>query len=93
MTRRLYSDEPQDARAYQEVYDRTYTRIASVYDVAVKVLPIWKTWLRSALPHIRGRRVLEVSVGSGCRLPKYTRSFPWRDLAAATSPNPRSTSV
>jgi hypothetical protein len=48
MTKRLYSDEPQDAQAYQEVYDRTYTRIAGLYNIAVKILPTWKTWLK---PH------------------------------------------
>ncbi len=75
MTRRLYSDEPRDARAYQESFDRTYTRIAGVYDTAVKVLPIWKTWLKRALPHIQGRRVLEVSFGTGYLMTHYAGQF------------------
>ncbi len=75
MTRRLYSDEPRDARAYQKSFDRTYTRIAGVYDTAVKVLPIWKTWLKRALPHIQGRRVLEVSFGTGYLMTHYAGQF------------------
>jgi ubiquinone/menaquinone biosynthesis C-methylase UbiE len=46
-----------------------------VYDIAVKVLPIWKTWLRRALPHIRGRRVLEVSFGTGYLMTHYAGLF------------------
>ncbi len=75
MTRRLYSDEPRDPRTYQEDFDRTYTRIARVYDIAVKALPIWKTWLKRALPHIRGRRVLEVSFGTGYLMTHYAGRF------------------
>ena len=75
MTGRLYSDEPRDHRAHREGFDRTYTRIAGVYDTAVKVLPVWKTWLMRALPHIRGRRVLEVSFGTGYLMTKYAGLF------------------
>ena len=75
MTRRSYSDEPQDAQAFQEGFDRTYTRIAGLYDIAVKFLPIWKTWLKRALPHIRGRRVLEVSFGTGYLMTHYAGQF------------------
>lgn len=75
MTRRSYSDEPQDAQAFQEGFDQTYTRIAGLYDIAVKFLPIWKTWLKRALPHIRGRRVLEVSFGTGYLMMHYAGQF------------------
>ena len=75
MTRRLYSDEPGDAGAYREDFDRTYTRIARVYDIAVKALPIWKTWLERAVSHIKGRRVLEVSFGTGYLMTRYAGRF------------------
>ncbi|MCP3961015.1 MAG: class I SAM-dependent methyltransferase [bacterium] len=75
MRRRLYSDEPRDARTYQVGFDQTYTRIAKIYDIAVKVLPIWKTWLKRVLPHIRGRRVLEVSFGTGYLMTHYADRF------------------
>lgn len=41
------------------------------YDIAVKALPVWKRWLRPALPHIAGPRVLEVSFGTGCLMTRY----------------------
>jgi len=75
VTRRLYSDEPRNAKAHEERFDRTYTRIAEVYDIAVKALPVWKTLLKRALPHIRGRRVLEVSFGTGYLMTQYAGEF------------------
>ena len=71
MTRRLYCDEPRDTKAFQQTFDRTYTRIAGVYDVAVRALPIWKTWLEHAVPQIKGSRVLEVSFGTGYLMTRY----------------------
>lgn len=35
------------------------------YDIGVKLLPVWKTWLKRAIPHIQGPRVLKVSFGTG----------------------------
>ena len=43
--------------------------------MAVKALPIWKAWLKRALPHIRGRRVLEVSFGTGYLMTHYAGRF------------------
>ena len=75
MKRSLYSDEPRNAQAFQDRFDRTYTRIARLYDTAVKVLPFWKQWLKCALPHIRGRRVLEVSFGTGYLMTHYANEL------------------
>ena len=75
MKRPLYSDEPRDARAFQEGSDRVYTRIARAYDIGIRVLPIWKTWLNQVLPHITGRRVLEVSFGTGYLMTGYAGQF------------------
>jgi ubiquinone/menaquinone biosynthesis C-methylase UbiE len=65
MSKPLYSAEPVDAKVFQDHFDRIYTRTAQIYDIAVKLLPFWKAWLRQAVPHIRGSRVLEVSFGTG----------------------------
>jgi hypothetical protein len=62
---RRYSEEPQDRRAYTEAFDHFHTSFAPVYDALVKLLPVWKTWLRHALPHFAGPRVLAVSFGTG----------------------------
>jgi len=59
------SNEPENAERFTREWDRAYTAWAQPYDLAVRLLPIWKTWLRRALPHIVGPRVLEVSFGTG----------------------------
>ncbi len=66
-----YSDEPKDPREFTRSFDSGYTRVARLYDIAVKVLPVWKGWLRHALPHIHGSRVLEVSFGTGYLLTQF----------------------
>lgn len=72
---RSYSEEPDDAGAFTQSHDRAYTRFAALYDLAVKALPVWKAWLRRALPHIRGPRVLETSFGTGYLLTQYAGRF------------------
>lgn len=64
-TMRRHSEEPGDASAFTRGFDRFYTRFAVAYDLLVKALPLWKTWLRQALPHLAGPKVLEVSFGTG----------------------------
>ena len=73
--RPAYSTEPDDKARFTRDFDRTYTLIAGVYDLAVKALPVWKSWLRQAIPHIRGPRVLEVSFGTGYLLTQYAAGF------------------
>ena len=55
--------------------DEFYTRTARFYDLGVKLLPVWKTWLKQALPYIQGQRVLEVSFGTGYLLMQYANKF------------------
>ncbi len=66
-----YSKEPSDASAFSASFDRRYSRFATAYDLAIKALPIWRNWLRQAIPHIEGPRVLEVSFGTGWLLTQY----------------------
>lgn len=75
MVKPLYSKEPADTKAFQETFDKFYTKTARLYDLGVKILPTWKTWLMRALPHIQGRRVLEVSFGTGYLLMQYASKF------------------
>jgi ubiquinone/menaquinone biosynthesis C-methylase UbiE len=72
---RRYSEEPGDPQAYTDAFDRWYSRLARPYDVAVKLLPVWRRWLRQALPLIQGPRVLEVSFGTGWLLTQYAGRF------------------
>ena len=71
MTSPRYSAEPRDKRRFTESFDRAYSRFARLYDLAVRLLPIWRRWLCHALPHIYGPRVLEVSFGTGWLLTRY----------------------
>jgi ubiquinone/menaquinone biosynthesis C-methylase UbiE len=75
MRRPPYSREPDDSKAFQETSDTFYTRTARIYDLGVKILPVWRTWLKHALPYIQGQRVLEVSFGTGYLLMQYADRF------------------
>lgn len=70
-----YSVEPPDPRAYTESLDQQFSRFARAYDLAVKILPGWRRWLRHAIPVIEGPRVLEVSFGTGWLLTQYAGRF------------------
>ena len=66
-----YSREPADKYAFTQRLDRVYGVFSRSYDIGVKLLPVWKTWLKRAIPHIQGPRVLEVSFGTGFLLTRY----------------------
>lgn len=69
------TNEPENAERFTQEWDRAYTAIARPYDLAVRFLPIWKNWLRRALPHIVGPKVLEVSFGTGYLISQYAELF------------------
>ncbi len=71
----IYLSEPEDAYEYTNRLDHAYTKYAKTYDVAVKLFPVWKTWLKKVLPHIEGKRVLEVSFGTGYLLLQYASQY------------------
>jgi ubiquinone/menaquinone biosynthesis C-methylase UbiE len=71
----LYSAEPDDKEEFTQRFDRSYSRFAGIYDVAVRRLPVWKTWLKQALPHIEGARVLEASFGTGYLMLQYAGRY------------------
>ena len=69
------STEPTNPAEFTREWDRAYTAWARPYDWAVRLLPVWKTWLQRALPHIEGPRVLEISFGTGYLLSQYAGDF------------------
>lgn len=75
MFSRKYSTEPTENDPFTKRIDGAYTAFAGLYDVAVKRLPVWKTWINHALPHIQGERVLELSFGTGYLLTQYASRF------------------
>lgn len=69
------SNEPENPEQFTREWDRAYTAFAGPYDLAVRLLPIWKTWIRRALPEIVGPRVLEVSFGTGYLISQCAGKF------------------
>lgn len=67
----MYSTEPTHTKQYSQQFDQVYGRLAKVYDVAVKLFPLWGKWISQAIPHIIGPRVLEISFGTGYLLSQY----------------------
>ena len=57
-----YVDEPEDGERFTQEFDQFYTAFAPFYDLTIKVLPFWRRWLDAVLPHLRGPRVLEISL-------------------------------
>ena len=70
-----YSPEPENQKEFIAEFDSFYTRFAGMYDFLVRYLPVWRTWLKRALPHIQGPRVLEVSFGTGYLVSQYADRF------------------
>ena len=71
----IYSKEVEAPVEYTNDLNKKYTKYARAYDVAVQILPFWKTWLKKVIPHIEGKRALEVSFGTGYLLCLYASSI------------------
>jgi ubiquinone/menaquinone biosynthesis C-methylase UbiE len=75
MRKHEYSVEPENKKEYTKRYDQAYSRIANIYDWAVKALPVWRNWISAAIPHILGPNVLEVSFGTGYLISQFAHKF------------------
>jgi ubiquinone/menaquinone biosynthesis C-methylase UbiE len=71
----VYSKDPEDSIEYTKRLNKEYSKYAKLYDVAVKLFPIWKTWIKAAVPYIEGNRVLEASFGTGYLLLQYANNY------------------
>jgi ubiquinone/menaquinone biosynthesis C-methylase UbiE len=71
----VYSKEPVNSLEYTNKLDKEYSKYAKVYDAAVKLLPVWKTWIKTVIPYIEGKRVLEASFGTGYLLMHYANNY------------------
>jgi ubiquinone/menaquinone biosynthesis C-methylase UbiE len=70
-----FSVDPEDGYLHTERYDQFYTQFATLYDWLVKTLPVWRNWIGSAIPRIKGSRILEISFGTGYLLTQYAGQF------------------
>lgn len=68
-----YSEMPQDGDLYTTTMDKKYAALAKYYDLVMT--PLWKIWLKKALPFIEGSKVLEVSFGTGFLMTQYAEHF------------------
>lgn len=71
----MYTIEPQNKKEYTQKYDLAYSNFAKAYDRIVKAIPIWRNWISTAIPHIIGPDVLEVSFGTGYLISQYASQF------------------
>lgn len=71
----VYSKEPENSIEYTRKLDKEYSKYAKAYDTAVKLLPVWKTWIKTVIPYIEGNRVLEASFGTGFLLMQYANKY------------------
>jgi ubiquinone/menaquinone biosynthesis C-methylase UbiE len=75
MNHPVHSESPEDHEKYTQEMDKFYSAFAWIYDLGVKVFPVWKNWIKQVIPHIGGPRVLEVSFGTGYLLTQYADRF------------------
>ena len=71
----VYVSEPENKEKFTDGFNKFYTVFAKAYDVATKIFPFWRRWLKSTIPHIEGPRVLEVSFGTGYLLTQYAAQY------------------
>jgi ubiquinone/menaquinone biosynthesis C-methylase UbiE len=70
-----YSIEPKNKNKFQKKFNDFYTWSAPLYCFFIKIFPFWKKWTGKALPHISGKKVLEISLGTGDLLYRYANKF------------------
>lgn len=66
-----YTDITTVDKNYTEKMNKEYNRMAKVYDTFMFIFPLWKKWITSVLPYIEGKKILEVSFGSGYLMTQY----------------------
>lgn len=66
-----YTDSSRLAPDYTDRMDKIYNWMAAIYPLFLFLFPIWKRWIQSVQPHIKGPRVLEVSFGNGYLMSQY----------------------
>jgi len=48
--------------------------MARGYDAFMIVIPLWKKWIKEVIPHIEGKKILEVSFGNGYLMTQYAKN-------------------
>jgi len=66
-----YTDLSEISPNYTDKMNKEYNWMAKVYDSFMFIFPFWKRWIKQVIPYIKGKKVLEVSFGSGYLMTKY----------------------
>ena len=69
-----YTDLTKIASDYTDKMNKEYNWMAKGYDTFMTIFPIWKKWIKKVIPHIQGKKILEVSFGSGYLMTQYASS-------------------
>jgi len=56
---------------YTDKMNKAYNWMAIGYDAFMSIFPLWKKWIKKVIPHIQGKKILEVSFGSGYLMTRY----------------------
>lgn len=70
-----YSNEPKDQNEFQEKFNNFYSWFAPIYCFLIKIFPLWNKWTEKALLYTSGKKVLEVSFGTGHLLSQYADKY------------------
>ena len=68
-----YTDTSTIDSGYTEKMNREYNWMAKGYDAFMIVFPLWKKWIKKIIPYIEGKKILEVSFGSGYLMTQYAK--------------------
>ena len=68
-----YADTSKIDSSYTEKMNRQYNWMAKGYDAFMIVFPLWKKWIKKTIPYIEGKKILEVSFGSGYLMTQYAK--------------------
>lgn len=71
----VYRDAPADGHSYTVKMDKYYDKAARLYNGFMTVFPLWKRWISSVHPYIKGEKILEVSFGPGYLLERIAAEY------------------
>ena len=69
-----YTDTSNIEPDYTNKMNRAYNWMAKGYDAFMIVFPLWKSWIKKVIPYIEGKKILEVSFGSGYLMKQYAKN-------------------
>lgn len=69
----IYTDTAKIDPGYTEKMNKEYNWMAKGYDAFMTVFPLWKNWIKKVIPYIEGKKILEVSFGSGYLMSQYAK--------------------